>query len=408
MEQNTVFISYRRSLNRHLARSIYMDLKSNGWDVFLDVNTMDNGDFDQIILNQIGARAHFILLISSDALARCVNDGDWVLRELQEAVRLDRNIVPIVEEGADFIHEIGYLPPDLREVISKKNALPLPHFYFDAAVEMLRHRFLKIHENIEITVPPAAERAEVKRRMGAADKITTSLHPSALNLMPPGFAWVDIPGKVYSIAKYPITNAQFAKFIEAGGYSQAKWWTYEGWTECALKQWTEPRFWRDSRWNHPEQPVVGVSWYEALAFCLWLRAVSGENIALPTEEQWQYAAQGDTGRYYPWGSRWDVTCCNNDVDGKGIGRTTPVRQYENKGASIFGVVDMCGNVWEWCLTDFQNKTNDMNNPDARRSLRGGSWTYNNQDYFRCDMRYGDKPLTRNSINGFRIVRINKR
>jgi hypothetical protein len=102
MEQKSVFISYRRALGEHFARSIFQDLKMNGWDVLLDVNTIDSGDFDRIILNQIGARAHFILLISQGSLERCTDSSDWVLREVREAIQLERNIVPVIEEGADF------------------------------------------------------------------------------------------------------------------------------------------------------------------------------------------------------------------------------------------------------------------------------------------------------------------
>jgi hypothetical protein len=70
--QKTVFVSYRRAMSRYVARAIYQDLKAHGWDVFLDINTIDSGDFDRIILNQIAARAHFILLISPDSLQRCM------------------------------------------------------------------------------------------------------------------------------------------------------------------------------------------------------------------------------------------------------------------------------------------------------------------------------------------------
>lgn len=80
MEQKTVFISYRREKSKHLARAIYQDLRMHGWDVFLDVTTIDSGDFDRIILNQIAARAHFILLISPGALERCASPGDWLRR----------------------------------------------------------------------------------------------------------------------------------------------------------------------------------------------------------------------------------------------------------------------------------------------------------------------------------------
>ncbi|HLV33558.1 MAG TPA: SUMF1/EgtB/PvdO family nonheme iron enzyme, partial [Spirillospora sp.] len=352
MEQKTVFISYRRALSKHLARAIYMDLRAHGWDVFLDVNTIDSGDFDRIILNQIGARAHFILLISPGSLERCANSDDWVLREIQEAVRLERNIVPIIEEGADFNQEMSYLPSDLRAIISKKNALPLLHFYFDAAVEMLRTRFLKTPEYITITAPPPAESAEAARRMAAVEAEAPALpkpaptRSTSLSLMPAPFDWIEIPKKGYSIAKYPITNAQFAKFIEAGGYKQQKWWTQAGWEAKAKgwawnsskseweetgTAWTQPRYWTDSKWNGAEQPIVGVSWYEAVAFCLWLSEATGEKIMLPTEDQWQYAAQGDDGRAYPWGNDWDCKRCNNSVEPCDSNVTTPVTQYEGNG-----------------------------------------------------------------------------
>lgn len=404
MDQKSVFISYRRALSKHLARSIYQDLKVNGWDVFLDVNTIDSGDFDRIILNQIGARAHFILLISPGSLERCANSGDWVLQELQEAVRLARNIVPVIEEGADFNREMGYLPHDLREIVSKKNALPLSHFYFDAAAEMLRTRFLKTPEYIRITEEPPNERAEVQRRIAAIEsEVPSPTRPSSLSLLPAPFAWIEIPRKGYSIAKYPVTNAQFARFVEAGGYREKQWWTEAGWEQRSKDKWTEPRYWQDAKWKGAEKPVVGVSWYESVAFCLWLSDVTGEKIMLPTEDQWQYAAQGDDGRDYPWGKQWDGSRCNNNVDNKGIGKTTPVTRYEGKGDSPFGVVDMAGNVWEWCLTDYDNETNDINSNATDRVLRGGSWNNYNTDNFRCDLRYRHYPHIRVNNNGFRLA-----
>jgi len=401
MEQKTVFISYRRALSRHLARSIYLELRSNGWDVFLDVNTIDSGDFDRIILNQIGARAHFILLISPGSLERCADSGDWVLREIAEAVRLERNIVPIVEEGVDFDREMDCLPPDLRAAVGRKNALPLTHFYFDAAMEMLRTRFLKTPEYVAITAPPPAERAEAQRRMAAVEAETPP-KPTSLSLMPSPFAWVAIPKRGYSIAKYPVTNAQFAKFIEAGGYKQRKWWTAAGWRWREEDGRIEPPYWAEREWNGVEQPIVGVSWYEAVAFCLWLSDVTGEKIMLPTEGQWQHAAQGDDGRAYPWGDDWKASRCNNNVDEKGVGKTTPVRQYEGKGDSPFGVVDMAGNVWEWCLTDYDNKTNHINSDAVNRVLRGGDWGDIYAGSFRCNHSSGRWPHNWSPGWGFRV------
>ncbi len=245
--------------------------------------------------------------------------------------------------------------------------------------------------------------------------------PTSLSLMPTPFDWIEIPGKGYSIAKYPITNAQYAKFIEAGGYNQQKWWTQVGWEAKAKgwvwnsskseweetgTAWTQPRFWTDSKWNGTEQPVVGVSWYEAVAFCLWLSETTGEKIMLPTEDQWQYAAQGDDGRAYPWGNDWDCKRCNNSVKPCNSNVTTPVRQYEGKakGDSPFGVVDMAGNVWEWCLTDYGNNTNDINRSTTYRVLRGGSWNNSSADGFRCDYRVRADPHSWDDVRGFRISR----
>ena len=399
MEQNTVFISYRRDMSRHLARAIYQDLTSKGWDVFLDVNTMDSGDFDRIILNQIGARAHFLLLISQDSLRRCVAPGDWVLREIQEAVRLERNIVPVIEEGVNFSQEMGYLPAELREITSRKNALPLSHFYFDAGMEMLRTRFLKTPEYIRITEAPAAEQAEVQRRMAAisAESPAPAAKASA-SPIPAPFAWVDIKG--YSIAKYPITNAQFAEFIKAGGYEERKWWTDAGWAQRNQEQWAAPRYWQDLTWNGADHPVVGVSWYEAMAFCQWLSEKTGEAITLPTDEQWQYAAAGDEARIYPWGNTWDCTHCNNSVRPCDSDATTPVSQFEGRGDSPFGVVDMAGNVWEWCLS----KAPNSNKEDADRVLRGASWDDLDEEAFRCAYHDWAQPSSSQTMWGFRIVR----
>jgi len=167
-DHKTVFISYRRSASRHLARLIFNDLRANGYDAFLDVNTMDNGEFDTIILNQIAARAHFVLVLSKGSLERCANEGDWLTREMREAIRLKRNIVPILEEGFDFGDEQKYLPPDLRASIPRYNGPKLFHDYFDEAMTRLRDRFLKQPFSGQIAPTPALEVAAVAARVQQA------------------------------------------------------------------------------------------------------------------------------------------------------------------------------------------------------------------------------------------------
>jgi formylglycine-generating enzyme required for sulfatase activity len=238
-------------------------------------------------------------------------------------------------------------------------------------------------------------------------------------ILPEPFAWVEIPGKNFSIARYPLTNAQFAGFVEAGGYDQRQWWTDAGWDAkeqglaldwgtgkgVPTTTWTMPRYWGDSQFNGAEQPVVGVTWYEALAYCRWLSSETGETITLPTEDQWQYAAQGDDGRKYPWGEEWDCTRCNNSVKPCQSDRTTPVRHYEGKGDSPLGVVDMSGNVWEWCLTDYENKTNDPDSPANSRVIKGGGWFMFTKADYRCNFRYYDAPFGCYNFRGFRIIRV---
>jgi formylglycine-generating enzyme required for sulfatase activity len=247
----------------------------------------------------------------------------------------------------------------------------------------------------------------------SADTIPNLMHSPAI--LPPPFEWIEIPsGSVtiqlktetiptFHIAKYPITNAQYSRFIEAGGYTQKKWWTEAGWSQREEDAWTEPRFWTDSKWNGIGQPVVGVSWYEAVAFCQWLSDMTSENVILPTEQQWQRAAQGDDDRIYPWGNDWDCKRCNNSVTPCKSIQTTPVRQYEGKGDSFFKVVDMAGNVWEWCRTADYTGSQVLNGTDVR-VLRGGSWNNAVNDYSRCDLRYRNVPYYGYIDMGFRVSR----
>jgi len=206
----------------------------------------------------------------------------------------------------------------------------------------------------------------------------------------------------FEMAKYPVTNAQFKLFIDAGGYHEKRWWTDDGWAQCQQENWTQPGSWDNSTGNGAYYPVIGVSWYEAVAFCLWLSETTGENIMLPTEQQWQRAAQDYNKMIYPWGNMWDASRCNNNVGGKGIGRTTPVTEYEGTGDSPFGVTDMSGNVWEWCLTAYETGKTDLQGTDIR-VVRGGSWYDNSSDNFRVVYRHSYTPDMSSVLRGFRIV-----
>lgn len=166
--EKTIFISYRRSTSRHLARAVFMDLRANGYDVFMDVDTIDSGTFDTIILNQIAARAHFILLLTPGTLERCSEPGDWLRREIEHAMDLKRNIVPILEEGFSYTGIETQLTDKLND-LPRYNGVLLYHAYFDAAMENLRTRFLKqpVYQ-VVLTPIPITEQVVAQQKIDEA------------------------------------------------------------------------------------------------------------------------------------------------------------------------------------------------------------------------------------------------
>jgi tetratricopeptide (TPR) repeat protein len=144
MEQieKTVFISYRRT-NTFMARAVYQELSSHGFDCFLDMEKLDSGDFEQVIEGNIKSSAHFIIILTPSALDRCNEVGDWLRREIETAIESKRNIVPLLFESFDF--NDPNIKKDLTgklELLTKYNALRVPPDYFDDAMKRLRDRFL--------------------------------------------------------------------------------------------------------------------------------------------------------------------------------------------------------------------------------------------------------------------------
>ncbi len=141
-EHKTVFISYRRNAASFPARAIFQDLRDHGYDVFMDVESIDNGQFDTIILKQIEARAHFLLVLAPGTVERCIEPGDWLRREIEHAIDHGRNIVPLLINGFSFKGSDKYLTGKLSE-LSRYNGIEVSHNYFDEAMDRLRTRFLK-------------------------------------------------------------------------------------------------------------------------------------------------------------------------------------------------------------------------------------------------------------------------
>ena len=185
-------------------------------------------------------------------------------------------------------------------------------------------------------------------------------------------------GSEFKIGKYPVTNHQYRRFVDAGGYGDEQWWSAEGRQYKAQRQWQEPRWWDDPRFNRHSQPVVGISWLEAEAYCAWLtvqwraegKIQEEEVVRLPTRAEWEAAARSKHGLEYPWGAaEFDPACANTEESN--LGQTTPVDMYP-AGRSADGLWDMAGNVFEWMA--------DRNKQEKEQVwVKGGSW-YWDKDY----------------------------
>lgn len=159
----TAFISYRRTVSWSTARLVLRDLKDHGVDTFMDVDDIDNGEFERIILTQIAARAHFIVVLEPGSLDGISTAGDWLRREIAHAIALERNIVPLTCNGFRFSSDIA-LPEDIARLRSF-NAVSVPHDYFDAAMTKLRNRFLQLPETPPVTPAPPATDVTVREKI---------------------------------------------------------------------------------------------------------------------------------------------------------------------------------------------------------------------------------------------------
>ncbi len=295
----------------------------------------------------------------------------------------------------------------------------------------------------------------------------------------------------FYIGCYPVTNAEYGAFIAAGGYADETYWptpAARGWLQgevssAFVDQWMEawqiiqanpekvlaqlkrsgvtpqqldgfeqlaqmdeeqvrdlfteaqaegprdrPAYWDDTRYNHPAQPVVGVTWFEALAYCAWLEAQlkraavplqvweDGKlstrdfrpgtfKVELPTEAQWECAARGMTRRIYPWGRRWAEDRANT-WEGHVL-RSTPVGVYP-RGVNALGVHDAAGNVWEWTRSLYRpypyvptDGREDLQR-EGYRVVRGGSWG-NYGRHARCAYRGRTNPDDFGDTLGVRVV-----
>ena len=219
----------------------------------------------------------------------------------------------------------------------------------------------------------------------------------------------------FYIMRGAVTNAQYQQFMKDTGYRA-------------------PQFWKNGSFaaGQADHPVVGVSFGDAVEFCLWAAQASGLPVRLPSEAEWEKAARGSDGRTYPWGNHWEAGRANTyEARLKG---TSPVGQFSPAGDSPYGVADLAGNVQEWCATIFDAYPYDPNDGRDRylydlgghgllpkqydagctsvitsaeaelgkSVVRGGSWR-ESKHQSRCAYRSWAAPLHRSDDTGFRCA-----
>jgi sulfatase modifying factor 1 len=196
--------------------------------------------------------------------------------------------------------------------------------------------------------------------------------------------WVDS----FDMAATQVTVAEYARFLDATGG-------------------TPPPYWGQVNFDHPQQPVVALSWFDAVAYCAWLSALTGSHYRLPTEAEWERAARGGVeGTAFPWGDNPPMS--RPDYHGRWENGPEPVGQSQ---PNAYGLFEMCENVHEWCSDWFEpgyyTISPDRNplGPEAgsRKASRGGSWRHHIK-ISRCSARSSIPPEFQYADYGFRVVR----
>lgn len=184
---------------------------------------------------------------------------------------------------------------------------------------------------------------------------------------------------------YEVTNFEYSRFVKSEKRKPS-------------------RFSGDVRFNKPDYPVVGIRWDDAMAYCEW------RDKRLPTEAEWEKAARGTDNRMFTWGNRFNPGAANISSASDPFPFTSSVGRFP-AGASPYGIMDMLGNVWEWCSDWYDKdyyKIGIFNNPKGPytgklKVLRGGSW-FNDKEIIRVTKRYKSSPINRSQTYGFRCAK----
>lgn len=394
-----VFLSYSRK-DMPFMKRIQTDLQRAKLVVWTDEQLEPGTTSWQLAIEQAIRNTACVMCIFSPDSA----NSQWVREELNYARLNGIQIIPLLARG-DEQTAIPFGFSSLQWVDIRNRGAYLANM--KSIILDLQKRFA----NIPLSPVDTSNKQSTISGLGNNYPVT-SKPPLFRGILPDPFEWCDINSGTtnvdnveqdvedFYLAKYPVTVAQFERFISAeDGYRNKNWWDFSD----------EARHWRDDN-TGPIEPIfkeetiprAEVTWFEAIAFCRWLEKTSRSphKILLPTEWQWQRAAQGDDSRLYPWGNEYAKNRCNTLKSG--LNRPTPVTTYFG-GISPFNVSDMCGNVSEWCLNDYVMFSTDLAG-DAPRVLRGGAYD-SGRSFAQVVVRNYAKPDWHSQTVGFRIAAI---
>jgi len=200
---------------------------------------------------------------------------------------------------------------------------------------------------------------------------------------------VRIPNKNYEIGKYPVTIAEYMYFANDVNKHYPEW--MEEGNEYNIETGSNDYYKKMNLTDNA--PIIGISWYDAVAYCKWLSEKTGENYRLPTEAEWEYAARAGTTTKWSFGDNEKELKDYAWYDDNSGNTTHPVG---DRKPNPWGLYDMHGNVWEWC-EDWHNEK------EKTKVLRGGSWD-DIASVARSAFRDRGFPDFRGITVGFRLLR----
>ncbi len=414
-----VFVSYshrdeelRKELDAHLTALKKQGLLRAWNDRDISAGTSWREEIDRNLNS-----AHVVLLLVSPAFLASEYCWDQeMLRALERHRAGEARVIPIILRPCDWHHsplgELQALPRDGHPITRWPDR-------DEAFVEVVRG-IRRVVEQLRAAAKPPAEPTQSRQPVVVVDEWVAAKPPRKKEHRPgeervnaiDGSVLLYVPAGKYTLGaaditsdeqpvhqvelsafwlgKFAVTNGQYGKFLSAN------------------PQHAQPLFWKDPRFNDSRQPVVGVSWADAHAYCQWA------GLALPTEAQWEAAARGKDQRPYPWGDEEPTEHhARFDLDLE-QGKPAPVGSFL-RGAGPFGTLDQAGNVWEWCrdlwvkdaYRDRGGKADpcasgDEHDESAWRVVRGGSWV-NRSRLLRAAIRSRGRARDRDLVVGFRVA-----